>query len=72
MRAIVFLEPEHTDRNAASADANSDFLLENGAAVKVNNIASLRFKLTAPLPEPGRLESIRAAARRLAAPCAAA
>jgi processive 1,2-diacylglycerol beta-glucosyltransferase len=50
---------------------NSDFLLENGAAVKVNNIGSLRHKLTALLSEPGRLDAIRANARRLARPCAA-
>src|SRR5262249_56289378 len=29
---------------------NSDFLLENGAAIKVNNIATLSYKLTALLP----------------------
>ena len=50
---------------------NSDFLLENGAAVKVNNIASLRHKLTTLLSEPGRLESLRSAARLLARPRAA-
>jgi processive 1,2-diacylglycerol beta-glucosyltransferase len=50
---------------------NSDFLLENGAAVKVNNIASLRHKLIARLIEPGRLDAIRANARRLARPLAA-
>jgi processive 1,2-diacylglycerol beta-glucosyltransferase len=50
---------------------NSDFLLENGAAVKVNNIASLHHKLTTLLTEPGRLEAIRANARRLARPRAA-
>ena len=50
---------------------NSDFLLENGAAVKVNNLAALSQKLTALLTEPGRLDAIRAAARRLARPRAA-
>jgi UDP-N-acetylglucosamine:LPS N-acetylglucosamine transferase len=50
---------------------NSDFLLENGAAVKVNNIASLSHKLTSLLTEPGRLDTIRASARRLARPRAA-
>jgi processive 1,2-diacylglycerol beta-glucosyltransferase len=50
---------------------NSDFLLENGAAVKVNNIASLRYKLTHLLSEPGRLDSMRAASRKLAKPRAA-
>src|SRR5205085_6973735 len=33
---------------------NSDFLLENGAAVKVNNIATLAYKLTALLRAPER------------------
>jgi len=46
-------------------------LLENGAAVKVNNLASLGHKISALLSEPGRLESMRAAARRLARPRAA-
>lgn len=50
---------------------NSDFLLENGAAVKVNNIASLRYKLTHLLSEPGRLDALRAASRKLAKPRAA-
>jgi processive 1,2-diacylglycerol beta-glucosyltransferase len=50
---------------------NSDFLLENGAAVKVNNIAALSHKLTALLSEPGRLDAMRASARRLARPRAA-
>lgn len=50
---------------------NCDFLLENGAALKVNNIASLQHKLTHLLCEHGRLESLRAAARRLARPRAA-
>ena len=50
---------------------NSDYLLENGAAVKVNNLASLGHKISALLSEPGRLESMRAAARRLARPRAA-
>jgi processive 1,2-diacylglycerol beta-glucosyltransferase len=50
---------------------NSDYLLENGAAVKVNNIASLQHKLTRLLCEPGRLESLRAASQKLARPRAA-
>lgn len=50
---------------------NCDYLLENGAAVKVNNIASLKQKLTHLLNEPGRLESLRAASRKLARPRAA-
>ncbi len=50
---------------------NSDFLLENGAAIKVNNIATLGYKLTALLRDPGRLEQLKANARRLARPRAA-
>lgn len=50
---------------------NCDYLLENGAALKVNNIASLKQKLTHVLNEPGRLESLRAASRNLARPRAA-
>jgi processive 1,2-diacylglycerol beta-glucosyltransferase len=50
---------------------NSDYILENGAAIKVNNLASFGHKLTALLTEPARLESMRAAARKLARPRAA-
>jgi processive 1,2-diacylglycerol beta-glucosyltransferase len=50
---------------------NSDYLLENGAAVKVNNLASLAHKISMLLSEPGRLESMRTAARRIARPRAA-
>jgi processive 1,2-diacylglycerol beta-glucosyltransferase len=50
---------------------NSDFLLENGAAIKVNNIATLAYKVTSLLREPGRLEQLKANARRLARPRAA-
>ncbi len=50
---------------------NSDYLLENGAAIKVNNLASLPYKLGAMLSERGRLEGLRGNARRLARPHAA-
>jgi processive 1,2-diacylglycerol beta-glucosyltransferase len=50
---------------------NSDFLLENGAAIKVNNIATLAYKVTSLLREPGRLEQLKVNARRLARPNAA-
>ncbi len=50
---------------------NSDFLLENGAAVKANNIPTLAWKLTGLLKEPGRLERLKENARRLARPRAA-
>ena len=39
--------------------------------MKVNNIAALSHKLTTLLSEPGRLDAIRTAARRLARPRAA-
>lgn len=50
---------------------NSDYLLEGGAAVKVNNLASLPYKLTSLLTDPLRLQSLRASARALARPRAA-
>jgi processive 1,2-diacylglycerol beta-glucosyltransferase len=50
---------------------NSDFLLENGAAIKANNIATLAYKVTSLLREPGRLDQLKANARRLARPNAA-
>lgn len=50
---------------------NSDYLLENGAAIKVNNIATLPHKLTALLQSPERLAQLKANARRLGRPRAA-
>jgi processive 1,2-diacylglycerol beta-glucosyltransferase len=50
---------------------NSDFLLENGAAIKVNNAATLAYKVTALLNEPARLQRLRDNARRVARPRAA-
>jgi processive 1,2-diacylglycerol beta-glucosyltransferase len=50
---------------------NSDYLLENGAAIKVNNIATLAYKVTNLLREPGKLDQLKANARRLARPNAA-
>jgi processive 1,2-diacylglycerol beta-glucosyltransferase len=50
---------------------NSDYLLENGAAIKVNNIATLAYKVTILLREPGKLDQLKASARRLARPNAA-
>lgn len=50
---------------------NSDYLLENGAAIKVNNLSSLSFKLTTVLSEPRRLDGMRGNAKRLARPHAA-
>lgn len=50
---------------------NSDFLLENGAAIKINNIATLPHKLAGLLEEPGRLEKLKTNALRLGRPEAA-
>lgn len=50
---------------------NSDFLLENGAAIKANNIATLAHKVTRLFREPERLAQLKANARRLGRPRAA-
>jgi processive 1,2-diacylglycerol beta-glucosyltransferase len=50
---------------------NSDFLLENGAAIKANNAATLPLKLSRLLGDPGRLNAIKANAKRLGKPRAA-
>jgi processive 1,2-diacylglycerol beta-glucosyltransferase len=50
---------------------NSDFLLENGAAIKANNIATLGYKVTRLLKDPDRLATLKANARRLGRPRAA-
>ena len=50
---------------------NSDFLLENGAAIKINNVGTLAHKLTALLNDRSRLEMLRTNARRLGRPRAA-
>jgi processive 1,2-diacylglycerol beta-glucosyltransferase len=50
---------------------NSDFLLENGAAIKVNNVATLAYKVTSLLREPERLKRLKENARRLGRPRAA-
>jgi processive 1,2-diacylglycerol beta-glucosyltransferase len=50
---------------------NSDFLLESGAAVKVNNAGTLAYKVTALLRDPPRLARLKAAAARLGRPRAA-
>src|SRR5205807_2710042 len=39
---------------------NSDYLLENGAAIKVNNLATLAFKVTELLRQPERLARLKA------------
>lgn len=50
---------------------NSDFLLEHGAAIKINNIGTLRYKLTDLFNDRGRLETLRANGRHLGQPRAA-
>src|SRR5258706_9990211 len=50
---------------------NSDYLLENGAAIKINNLATVAYKLTALLREPQRLATIKANAHHLGRPQAA-
>ena len=50
---------------------NSDFLLENGAAIKINNVGTLALKLTELLKDSERLEGLKRNARRLAKPQAA-
>jgi processive 1,2-diacylglycerol beta-glucosyltransferase len=50
---------------------NSDFLLENGAAVKINNLATLTYKLGRLLSDPVHLARLKENAQRLARPEAA-
>jgi processive 1,2-diacylglycerol beta-glucosyltransferase len=52
-------------------ERNSDFLLENGAAVKCNHLLTMGRKVGDLLRDPGRLAQLRAAARRLGRPGAA-
>jgi processive 1,2-diacylglycerol beta-glucosyltransferase len=50
---------------------NSDFLLEHGAAVKINNIATLPIKISPLLRDRSRLAELKQNARRLGRPRAA-
>ncbi len=50
---------------------NSDYLLENGAAIKINNLATMPMKLTELLSNRERLEAVKSNARRIARPRAA-
>jgi processive 1,2-diacylglycerol beta-glucosyltransferase len=52
-------------------ERNSDFLLEQGAAVKANHLPTLAYKVTDLLRHPRRLEQLKANARRLGRPRAA-
>jgi processive 1,2-diacylglycerol beta-glucosyltransferase len=47
---------------------NSDYLLENSAAIKINNIATLGHKLGALLNDSERLKKLRSNATRIAKP----
>ena len=53
-------------------ERNSDQLLEKGAAIKCNEISILGYKVSKLLADPGRLETMRQAARRMGNPQAAA
>jgi processive 1,2-diacylglycerol beta-glucosyltransferase len=50
---------------------NSDYLLEQGAAVKCNNLATLGYKVGGLVESPGRLGKLRDNAKRLGKPRAA-
>lgn len=50
---------------------NSDYLLENGAAIKANNLGILAYKIDSLLEDAARLARLRANAARLARPRAA-
>lgn len=50
---------------------NSDFLLENGAAIKINNTATLTYKVSQLLGDPSRLAQLKHNAARLGRPQAA-
>ncbi len=50
---------------------NSDYLLEHGAAVKINTLAVLKHKLSGLLDDPGRMAGLKKAAASLGHPGAA-
>jgi processive 1,2-diacylglycerol beta-glucosyltransferase len=50
---------------------NNDFLLENGAAVKANGLASIQLKVERLLSDRERLSRLAANARAIARPAAA-
>ena len=50
---------------------NSDFLLENGAAIKINNVSTMAAKLSQLLEDPARLAQLKANSRKLGRPRAA-
>ena len=52
-------------------ERNSDYLLENGAAIKTNDLTIVAYKLDQLLDDPERLQRMRASARQLGRPDAA-
>ncbi|WP_026552525.1 glycosyltransferase [Arthrobacter sp. H20] len=50
---------------------NGDYLMEQGAAVRCNTAATIGWKIDEVLREPGRLQRMQAAARRIGRPDAA-
>ena len=50
---------------------NSDYLLEHGAAIKINNLGTLAHKLEQLLDDPARVAQLKTNARRIAKPRAA-
>jgi processive 1,2-diacylglycerol beta-glucosyltransferase len=52
-------------------DRNSDYLLENGAAIKANDLTIVAYKIDRLLDDPERLLRMRASARQLGRPDAA-
>jgi processive 1,2-diacylglycerol beta-glucosyltransferase len=50
---------------------NSDCLLESGAAIKVNNLGTLAYKIDSLLDDPARLAQLREGVARIARPRAA-
>ena len=53
-------------------ERNSDHLLEQGAAIRCNNLPTLAWKLTQLFDNPEKLSAMRQAARRIAHPSSAA
>jgi processive 1,2-diacylglycerol beta-glucosyltransferase len=51
---------------------NADHLLENGAAIRCNNLPAAAWKISGLLSDPARLARLRQAAARMARPTAAA
>jgi processive 1,2-diacylglycerol beta-glucosyltransferase len=52
-------------------DRNSDYLLENGAAIKVNTLSALGWKVSTLLADTSRLKRLKARAKALGRPQAA-